>query len=207
MEFNGQTQNAFQPNGAWTTPLTIRLLVPACQCGCLIGKGGAKIKELRNVRVDPAQTNRHQRLKVAQEFYFCLQMTGASVQVASEALPNSTERTITLTGNFEPITRCFEIVCQMLSEVCPVRSLAPSVTLYFSDYLLVSSERTNHSVPSKKCISQRLPRCQRLSNGQSGNLCRIGAGTTNCPHFRWTADSFHPAEPVSTFGSGSGQSE
>ena len=49
MDFGGQPGNTFQPNGAWITPLTIRLLVPACQCGCLIGKGGVKIKELRTV--------------------------------------------------------------------------------------------------------------------------------------------------------------
>ncbi|XP_055341932.1 poly(rC)-binding protein 3-like isoform X2 [Paramacrobiotus metropolitanus] len=98
IDYNGQ--NAFQSNGAWWTPLTIRLLVPASQCGCLIGKGGSKIKELRNI-------------------------TGASVQVASDALPNSTERTITLTGNFEPITRCFEYVCQMLAESPPKGPIIP----------------------------------------------------------------------------------
>ena len=46
-------------------------MVPASQCGSLIGKGGSKIKDIREV-------------------------TGASVQVASELLPNSTERTVTI---------------------------------------------------------------------------------------------------------------
>lgn len=30
-------------------PVTIRLVVPASQCGSLIGKGGCKIKEIREV--------------------------------------------------------------------------------------------------------------------------------------------------------------
>ena len=31
-------------------PVTIRLIVPASQCGSIIGKGGVKIKEIRDVR-------------------------------------------------------------------------------------------------------------------------------------------------------------
>jgi hypothetical protein len=32
-------------------PVTLRLVVPASQCGSLIGKGGCKIKEIREVGV------------------------------------------------------------------------------------------------------------------------------------------------------------
>lgn len=32
-------------------PVTLRLVVPASQCGSLIGKGGSKIKEMREVEV------------------------------------------------------------------------------------------------------------------------------------------------------------
>jgi predicted RNA-binding protein YlqC (UPF0109 family) len=31
-------------------PITLRLIVPASQCGSIIGKGGSKIKEIREVR-------------------------------------------------------------------------------------------------------------------------------------------------------------
>ena len=34
-------------------PVTLRLIVPASQCGSLIGKGGSKIKEIREVGVAP----------------------------------------------------------------------------------------------------------------------------------------------------------
>ncbi|TKC40325.1 hypothetical protein EI555_017603 [Monodon monoceros] len=47
-------------------PVTLRLVVPASQCGSLIGKGGCKIKEIR-------------------------ESTGAQVQVAGDMLPSSTE--------------------------------------------------------------------------------------------------------------------
>ena len=30
-------------------PITLRLIVPASQCGSIIGKGGSKIKEIREV--------------------------------------------------------------------------------------------------------------------------------------------------------------
>lgn len=30
-------------------PVTLRIVVPASQCGSLIGKGGCKIKEIREV--------------------------------------------------------------------------------------------------------------------------------------------------------------
>lgn len=34
-------------------PVTLRIVVPASQCGSLIGKGGCKIKEIREVRSSP----------------------------------------------------------------------------------------------------------------------------------------------------------
>ena len=73
-------------------PITFRLVVPASQCGSLIGKGGSKIKEIREV-------------------------TGASVQVASEMLPNSTERAVTISGNSEAITQCIYNICNIMAEV------------------------------------------------------------------------------------------
>lgn len=32
------------------SPVTLRLVIPASQCGSLIGKAGAKIREIREVR-------------------------------------------------------------------------------------------------------------------------------------------------------------
>lgn len=76
------------PNGVGKPPITMRLIVPATQCGSLIGKGGSKIKEIREA-------------------------TGASIQVASEMLPNSTERAVTLSGSADSIILCMQTVCQV----------------------------------------------------------------------------------------------
>lgn len=38
-------------------PVTLRLVVPASQCGSLIGKGGSKIKEMREVKKDIISDN------------------------------------------------------------------------------------------------------------------------------------------------------
>lgn len=80
-------------SGVPRPPITLRLIVPASQCGSLIGKGGSKIKEIREV-------------------------TGASIQVASEMLPNSTERAVTISGTGEAITQCIYHICTVMLEVC-----------------------------------------------------------------------------------------
>ena len=73
-------------------PITFRLVIPASQCGSLIGKGGSKIKEIREI-------------------------TGASIQVASEMLPNSTERAVTVSGGSDAVTQCIYNICTIMSEV------------------------------------------------------------------------------------------
>ena len=47
-----QDLTALVANGTVTSkpPVTLRLVIPASQCGSLIGKGGSKIKEIREVR-------------------------------------------------------------------------------------------------------------------------------------------------------------
>ncbi|KAF8358542.1 pes-4 [Pristionchus pacificus] len=80
------------PNSVPKPPITLRLIVPATQCGSIIGKGGSKIKEIRDA-------------------------TGASIQVASEMLPQSTERAVTLSGTAEAIVLCMGEVCTILIEL------------------------------------------------------------------------------------------
>ena len=58
----------------------------------LLGKGGSKIREIREV-------------------------TGASIQVASEMLPNSTERAVTISGGSDAITQCVYHICCVMTEV------------------------------------------------------------------------------------------
>ncbi|XP_029161647.1 poly(rC)-binding protein 3 isoform X3 [Nylanderia fulva] len=86
--------------GVSRPPITLRLIVPASQCGSLIGKGGSKIKEIREV-------------------------TGASIQVASEMLPNSTERAVTISGTSEAITQCIYHICCVMLESPPKGATIP----------------------------------------------------------------------------------
>ncbi|XP_071789233.1 poly(rC)-binding protein 3-like isoform X2 [Asterias amurensis] len=88
------------PGGAPKPPVTLRLIVPASQCGSLIGKAGSKIKDIR-------------------------ESTGASIQVASEMLPSSTERAVTISGTPEAITKAVHHVCRVMLESPPKGATIP----------------------------------------------------------------------------------
>ncbi|XP_069472162.1 poly(rC)-binding protein 3 isoform X10 [Ambystoma mexicanum] len=77
-------------------PVTLRLVVPASQCGSLIGKGGSKIKEIR-------------------------ESTGAQVQVAGDMLPNSTERAVTISGTPGAIIQCVKQICVLMLEAYAIQ--------------------------------------------------------------------------------------
>uniref|UniRef100_H2V8R0 Zgc:110045 n=1 Tax=Takifugu rubripes TaxID=31033 RepID=H2V8R0_TAKRU len=77
-------------------PVTLRLVFPGSQCGSLIGKGGSKIKEIRET-------------------------TGAQVQVAGDMLPDSTERAVTISGTPQAITQCVRHICSVMLEVNTVK--------------------------------------------------------------------------------------
>ncbi len=82
-------------------PLVIRLAVPASQCGPIIGKQGAKVREIK-------------------------ELTGAVVKVAQDTLPGSTERCVEVTGSGESCLQCAYHICVVLQET----SLRGEVVLY-----------------------------------------------------------------------------
>ncbi|XP_078274925.1 poly(rC)-binding protein 3 isoform X4 [Rhinoraja longicauda] len=94
--------NASMTNSTVTSkpPVTLRLVVPASQCGSLIGKGGSKIKEIRET-------------------------TGAQVQVAGDMLPNSTERAVTISGAPDAIIQCVKQICVVMLESPPKGATIP----------------------------------------------------------------------------------
>nr|CDJ81732.1 K Homology domain containing protein [Haemonchus contortus]CDJ96237.1 K Homology domain containing protein [Haemonchus contortus] len=102
------------PNSVPKPPITMRLIVPATQCGSLIGKSGSKIKEIREA-------------------------TGASIQVASEMLPQSTERAVTVSGTADAIILCMGQVCQILLEAPPKGATLPYRPKPTFNSLLVAS--------------------------------------------------------------------
>ncbi|XP_061546006.1 poly(rC)-binding protein 3 isoform X1 [Phycodurus eques] len=81
-------------------PVTLRLVFPGSQCGSLIGKGGSKIKEIRET-------------------------TGAQVQVAGDMLPDSTERAVTISGTPQAITQCVRHICSIMLECPPKGATIP----------------------------------------------------------------------------------
>lgn len=89
---NGNTNTS--SNALYHPLITLRLIIPASQCGSLIGRGGAKIKEVR-------------------------ELTGAAIQVAPDVLPNSTERVVTISGNVESLKSCAYQICMIMVESPP----------------------------------------------------------------------------------------
>ncbi|RXM93324.1 Poly(rC)-binding protein 3 [Acipenser ruthenus] len=91
-------------------PVTLRLVVPASQCGSLIGKGGSKIKEIRE-----AYTIQGQYAIPHPDLIGCIigrqgtkineirQMSGAQIKIAN-AMEGSAERQISITGSLASIS-------------------------------------------------------------------------------------------------------
>jgi len=78
-------------NAEFSPPVTMRLLVPNSQCGPLIGKGGSRIKEIREA-------------------------SGATITIPSETLPGSTERSVTLAGSPEALGNCIGKIVEVFEE-------------------------------------------------------------------------------------------
>ncbi|XP_065207765.1 poly(rC)-binding protein 3-like [Planococcus citri] len=89
--YNEETDNDFDPDN-----VALKLIVPASQCGSLIGKGGSKIKEIRDC-------------------------SGAAMQVSADMLPHSTERIVHISGHIESILDCIYEICYSL-VTSPVKS-------------------------------------------------------------------------------------
>lgn len=75
----------------YAPPCTMRLLVPNSQCGPLIGKGGSRIKEIR-------------------------ESSGATITIPTETLPGSTERSVTIAGSTDALGECIAKICEVFEE-------------------------------------------------------------------------------------------
>ncbi|XP_033098121.1 poly(rC)-binding protein 3-like isoform X1 [Anneissia japonica] len=99
-KFEEDLSSTMQSPTAPKPPVTLKLVVPASQCGSLIGKQGCKIKEIRET-------------------------TGASIQVATDMLPNSTERAVTISGTPDAITQAVYHICCVMLECPPKGATIP----------------------------------------------------------------------------------
>ncbi|XP_041598314.1 poly(rC)-binding protein 2-like isoform X2 [Vulpes lagopus] len=109
-------------------PVTLRLVVPASQCGSLIGKGGCKIKEIR-------------------------ESTGAQVQVAGDMLPNSTERAITIAGIPQSIIECVKQICVVMLESPPKGVTIPYRPKPSSSPVIFAGGQDRYSTGSDKAYT------------------------------------------------------
>uniref|UniRef100_A0A3Q2YX94 Poly(rC) binding protein 4 n=1 Tax=Hippocampus comes TaxID=109280 RepID=A0A3Q2YX94_HIPCM len=125
-------------------PVTLRLVIPASQCGSLIGKGGVKIKEIR-------------------------ESTGAQIQVAGDLLPNSTERGVTISGNQDSVIQCVKLICAVILEVFEASDFTPhplySVTQGGLDLQQAYTLQNQYGIPH----SEQLAKLHQLSMQQSLN--------------------------------------
>uniref|UniRef100_A0A674KB68 Poly(rC) binding protein 4 n=1 Tax=Terrapene triunguis TaxID=2587831 RepID=A0A674KB68_9SAUR len=126
--------------GAVSKPLvTLRLVIPASQCGSLIGKAGTKIKEIRET-------------------------TGAQVQVAGDLLPNSTERAVTVSGVPDAIIQCVRQICAVILESPPKGATIPyHPSLSLGTALLSASQVRGQLEGREGGTSQQVTKLQQLS--------------------------------------------
>uniref|UniRef100_A0A158R5T2 Poly(RC)-binding protein 3 n=1 Tax=Syphacia muris TaxID=451379 RepID=A0A158R5T2_9BILA len=154
------------PNSVPKPPITMRLIVPATQCGSLIGKGGSKIKEIREA-------------------------TGASIQVASEMLPNSTERAVTISGTADAIVLCMQQICHILLEAPPKGTTIPyRPKPSFNPLLLASSAAAAAAAQRQAATAAALLQPFPASMLTSSDLARL--------HSQYAATQLLPAVPVLT---------
>ncbi|KAH7724450.1 CRE-PES-4 protein [Aphelenchoides avenae] len=145
------------PNSVPKPPITMRMIVPATQCGSLIGKGGSKIKEIR-------------------------ERTGASIQVASEMLPQSTERAVTISGTCEAISDCMQEICQILQEAPPKGATLPYRPKPSYNPLLIASSAAAAAAAQQQAQQsiasllqqQQLQQLQQVAQAQNATAAMYG---------------------------------
>ncbi|VFV23846.1 pcbp3 protein [Lynx pardinus] len=140
-------------------PVTLRLVVPASQCGSLIGKGGSKIKEIR-------------------------ESTGAQVQVAGDMLPNSTERAVTISGTPDAIIQCVKQICVVMLEAYTIQGqyaiphpdqLTKLHQLAMQQTPFPPLGQTNPAFPGEKLPLHSSEEAQNLMGQSSGGNARVPA--------------------------------
>lgn len=83
--------NDYSNNDDTDSDYELRMLLHQSHAGCLIGKGGSRIKELR-------------------------EKTGAQIKIFSNCCPNSTERVVLITGLPKIVVSCVKEVCDVISR-------------------------------------------------------------------------------------------
>jgi len=88
----------------------VRMIVHQSQAGCIIGRSGFKVKELR-------------------------EKTGANIKVYSVCCPNSTDRVVAITGKPKVVVGCIEEIIELLQQAPPKGPMNPYDPSYSDEFL------------------------------------------------------------------------
>lgn len=89
----------------------LRLLVHQSQAGCVIGRAGFKIKELR-------------------------EKTGAQIKVYSQCAPESTERVVAIGGKPKVVVDCIDTIHELLKSAPPKGPNQPYDPMYWDEFMV-----------------------------------------------------------------------
>ncbi|KAI8737901.1 heterogeneous nuclear ribonucleoprotein K-like isoform X1 [Biomphalaria glabrata] len=88
----------------------LRMIVHQSQAGCIIGRQGFKVKELR-------------------------EKTGANIKVYSTCCPNSTDRVVAITGKPKIVVGCIEEIIELLQQAPPKGPINPYDPSFSDEFL------------------------------------------------------------------------
>ncbi|XP_025077231.1 heterogeneous nuclear ribonucleoprotein K-like isoform X5 [Pomacea canaliculata] len=108
----------------------IRMIVHQSQAGCIIGRAGFKVKELR-------------------------EKTGAGIKVYSTCCPNSTDRIVGITGKRKVVVGCVEEIIELLQSAPPKGPIQPYDPSFFDEF---AAPEYGGYISSESRSSKGLPR-------------------------------------------------
>lgn len=130
----------------------LRMIVHQSQAGCIIGRAGFKVKELR-------------------------EKTGAGIKVYSTCCPNSTDRIVGITGKRKVVVGCVEEIIELLQSAPPKGPIQPYDPSFFDEF---AAPEYGGFISSESRSSKGLPRgsVAPIPPGMRGGMRggRIGMG-------------------------------
>lgn len=134
----------------------IRMIVHQSQAGCIIGRAGFKIKELR-------------------------EKTGANIKVYSTCCPNSTDRIVGITGTRKVVVGCSEMIIELLQSAPPKGPIQPYDPSYYDEFAApeyggyISSESRSSKGLPRGSVAPGPPMRGGMRGGRMGGMDDFGA--------------------------------
>lgn len=135
----------------------IRMIVHQSQAGCIIGRAGFKVKELR-------------------------EKTGAGIKVYSTCCPNSTDRVVGISGKRKVVVGCVEEIIELLQSAPPKGPIQPYDPTYFDEFAapeyggFISSESRSSKGLPRGSVAPVPPMRGGMRGGRLGGMDDYGMG-------------------------------